>query len=67
MKKRKKRKKEKKWKVKWNAKKKKKKKKKKKLKLIEFKSDGRVTLNQVVTLKEVSLSLCYPFLHEPRT
>ena len=30
-------------------------------------SDGRVILDQVVTLKEVILSLCYPFFCESRT
>ena len=30
-------------------------------------NDGRVILDQVVTLKEVILSLCYPFFCESRT
>ena len=48
---------------------KKEKKKKKKWKWSEFKSDGRVILNQVVTLKEVSLSLVIHFFvsQEPKS
>jgi len=55
--------------VKWKSKVKRNAKRKKRKSESEsvFKSDGRVILDQVVTLKEVSLSLCYPFLCEPRT
>ena len=57
----KKKKKVKKWKIKGNRNAKKKKKKKR------SESDGRVILDQVVTLKEVVLSFCYPFFCESRT
>ena len=41
--------------------------KKKKVKVKKFQSDEKVILDQIVTLKKVSLILCYPFFvrHEP--